>query len=1121
MANYGYTSPVAAPWAQSGAYANSTGGGTNSNWTNAYTGPDAPMANSAANPYAAADTAYDYGGYTGGAQQYGQYYGNLAAGALASAQAGVAPADYGQYGVGQSQAGVNQAMQGEQSVIQGQQGLLGQQAGLATDQYGVANEQNALGAQGQGVFQNQGALAQAQQGVAQSQGQIAQQQQGVAATQGQIAAQGQQVYGEQQGLAGQQQGLASMLGAQALGGGPNPAAIQFQQGLGQSMAAQQAIAASARGGGMGLEAAERNAAGQAGSMQQTAVNQLGAQEAQQQLSAEQQLGAQQQAMGSTYGNAGNALANASSLYGNQGNMLGNAGQSYGNQGQALGQVGSTYGAQGQTLSGIGSAYGNAGTALGQVGSTYGQMGNVYGQAGSQYGQIAGEAANQAAQGMNAAQFGTTANLQNQSQQLGYSGGMTTAQQNVTTEQMQADQNMRAQQNAIGTNKSAQNMQIAGVSLQTAGQVAGAAATASDRRVKHDIHGGGPTVSGLAGITSDVTNKTDIAGGGPTAGSMIQSGAQGQRQQGQQQQSQAAMPQGMQPPAAAQTQPGQGQASPTSPGLMGTMANAVNGQQSPKLVGDFHVQNGAAGSGSTIAPGMVGPISGALAQSQGGSPLSPGMGGVIAGALANQRAGQQPGQPGQWGPAPTQGGGGFGPYGGGGSAPPPSYGYTSPAQSGGWNQGAGTAPGSTPWQNPIGAQGNVPTQNPWLAPQGPPAPFIAPTQPPVLTGTAADDTGAGGYYMGPSNGYYGGSAPTAGGGVTTGTSSGFGGQNTSAFPSFSAPPAPSFDPRQGSTGLGLMSDETAKVASAPSVPGDTPSTASGPQTGPSSAGKAGQGAGSALEQGGAALMAWRPNPMPENQPLQSRTSSFAPITSDRHAKEEAHAAGVRKGYALAHDTESLQQTGGIAEMHRTSEPPAPGAGWSDYGGVKLPTGTAGALAARLTGPARNVQPGNVPIPMGPGGAPLAPEYAPQVAPQHPGAPLPAGMEVQPYATPGALAQMGPPPGAVSSDERGKSPKEQLAHDTIDGFLDKAAESRALYRYKDPQDEPGGTPTGGRYLGVMAQALEKAPEVGPQIVKNGPRGKYLEGGATLSAGLAGLGQLHAEQKGIKRRLEAGGL
>jgi len=65
----------------------------------------------------------------------------------------------------------------------------------------------------------------------------------------------------------------------------------------------------------------------------------------------------------------------------------------------------------------------------------------------------------------------------------------------------------------------------------------------------------------------------------------------------------------------------------------------------------------------------------------------------------------------------------------------------------------------------------------------------------------------------------------------------------------------------------------------------------------------------------------------------------------------------------------------------------------------------------------------------------------------------------------------------------------------------------FQYKDPRLEPrAGGPTGGRYLGVMAQDLERAPDVGHQIVFDSPTGKRIDQGAGLSAALAGLARLH---------------
>jgi hypothetical protein len=63
----------------------------------------------------------------------------------------------------------------------------------------------------------------------------------------------------------------------------------------------------------------------------------------------------------------------------------------------------------------------------------------------------------------------------------------------------------------------------------------------------------------------------------------------------------------------------------------------------------------------------------------------------------------------------------------------------------------------------------------------------------------------------------------------------------------------------------------------------------------------------------------------------------------------------------------------------------------------------------------------------------------------------------------------------------------------------------YRYKDPTIAPGGIPSTGRFLGVMAQDLEQIPEIGRQLVLDTPRGKMVNVPAGLSATMAGLGRL----------------
>lgn len=123
---------------------------------------------------------------------------------------------------------------------------------------------------------------------------------------------------------------------------------------------------------------------------------------------------------------------------------------------------------------------------------------------------------------------------------------------------------------------------------------------------------------------------------------------------------------------------------------------------------------------------------------------------------------------------------------------------------------------------------------------------------------------------------------------------------------------------------------------------------------------------------------------------------------------------------------------------------------------------------------------------------------------------------PAPEPVAMAQ---PYGQVSSDERGKY---DAQGEPAEGYgIEKTSADRFLdtlepfsYRYKDPANEPTDQPTGGHYLGVMAQNVERGP-TGDTIVKDGPRGKYLEGGALTSALAAGTGRLHERVSELERR------
>lgn len=94
------------------------------------------------------------------------------------------------------------------------------------------------------------------------------------------------------------------------------------------------------------------------------------------------------------------------------------------------------------------------------------------------------------------------------------------------------------------------------------------------------------------------------------------------------------------------------------------------------------------------------------------------------------------------------------------------------------------------------------------------------------------------------------------------------------------------------------------------------------------------------------------------------------------------------------------------------------------------------------------------------------------------------------------------GGYYSDERTKGGATSHPSEA-DAFLDTL--KPYSYAYKDGAHEPTDTPTGGRYLGIMAQNVERGP-TGHTLVKDTPNGKAIEGGAMLSALAAGEGRLH---------------
>lgn len=128
------------------------------------------------------------------------------------------------------------------------------------------------------------------------------------------ALQGQNALGNQNSVFQQQQGLAGILGAQALGYGPNPALAQLAQTTGQNVAAQRALMASQRGAGANVGLLARQAAMQGANIQQQATGQAATLSAQQQIAAMNALQQQQASMGSLATAQANQLAGGYNNY---------------------------------------------------------------------------------------------------------------------------------------------------------------------------------------------------------------------------------------------------------------------------------------------------------------------------------------------------------------------------------------------------------------------------------------------------------------------------------------------------------------------------------------------------------------------------------------------------------------------------------------------------------------------------------------------------------------------------------------------------------------------------------------------------------------------------------------
>lgn len=106
-----------------------------------------------------------------------------------------------------------------------------------------------------------------------------------------------------------------------------------------------------------------------------------------------------------------------------------------------------------------------------------------------------------------------------------------------------------------------------------------------------------------------------------------------------------------------------------------------------------------------------------------------------------------------------------------------------------------------------------------------------------------------------------------------------------------------------------------------------------------------------------------------------------------------------------------------------------------------------------------------------------------------------------------------PDNMYSDERVKKdfmPSEKVA----DEFLGALRDSRATYNYTDEKYEPSSK-KGSRYLGIMAQSVEKVPEIGRGIVTELNGVKRVETLPMLSAVAGALGRLTERVEKVEGR------
>lgn len=108
------------------------------------------------------------------------------------------------------------------------------------------------------------------------------------------------------------------------------------------------------------------------------------------------------------------------------------------------------------------------------------------------------------------------------------------------------------------------------------------------------------------------------------------------------------------------------------------------------------------------------------------------------------------------------------------------------------------------------------------------------------------------------------------------------------------------------------------------------------------------------------------------------------------------------------------------------------------------------------------------------------------------------------------------GTFMSDERLKTDVQRQGN-VADALLGAFSDSASVYRYKSDADQPTDRPRPGqRYGGIMAQALERVPEIGPGLVRDTPRGKAVEIAPAVGASMMALGRLNSKVEALKAAL-----